>query len=377
MRVLQIVALVTPHNGYGGPLTVALNQCQALSALGHDVTLLSTHSGYGTAPHLEGTDAVLFPARNVAPRIGFAGLTSPALLRWVSRHVAHFDVVHVHMARDLLTLPAALIAMSKGVKTVLQTHGMIDESQRALSKPLDAVATRRALRSASTVFYLTESERASLSAVAGETIKVRKLINGVPVSSIGRSAPNLVATADNALEVLFLARLQARKRPGDFVAAAAMLLSEFPDVTFSLVGPDEGEGPNVERAIGDLAPNGRITWQGPIAREETLARMAQAAVYVLPSVDEPFPMSVLEALSAGLPVIVTNSCGLADEIDSGGVGIVVSNGVDDLADAIRRLLADSALRLKMGERAKALAEQKFSMAAVAETLASAYGATNG
>jgi len=76
-------------------------------------------------------------------------------------------------------------------------------------------------------------------------------------------------------------------------------------------------------------------------------------------------------------VIVTNSCGLADEIDSGGVGIVISNGVDDLADAIRRLLADSALRLKMGERAKALAEQKFSMAAVAETLASAYGATKG
>ncbi len=372
MRVLQIVALVTPHNVYGGPLTVALNQCQALSALDHDVTLLSTHSGYGTAPHLGGTDTVLFRARNVAPRIGFAGLTSPALLRWVYRHVADFDVVHVHMARDFLTLPAALIATSKGVRTVLQTHGMVDESQHALSRPLDAVATRRALRSASTVLYLTEAERASLTAVAGETLHLRRLINGVPVSTLQSDGASRARTD---LEVLFLARLQARKRPGAFVAAAATLLAEFPDVTFSLVGPDEGEGPDVERAIGDLASNGRVTWQGPIAREETVARMADADVYVLPSVDEPYPMSVLEALSAGLPVIVTDSCGLADDINTAGVGIVVSSDVEELADAMRRLISAPALRLAMARRARALAEQKFSMAAVAEELASTYAAT--
>ena len=372
MRILQIVALVTPQNVYGGPLTVALNQCHALSALGHDVTLLSTHSGYSTAPHFDGIDSVLFPARNVAPRVGFAGLTSPALLAWLYRNVAHFDVVHVHVARDFLTLPAALMSMRKGARTVLQTHGMIDESQRALSKPLDAVATRRALRSASTVFYLTPAERASLTAVAGGTINLRRLINGVPVSSIQADD---ATRADAALEVLFLARLQARKRPGAFVLAASRLLSEFPDVTFSLVGPDEGEGPSVRRAIGDLAPNANIVWQGPVAREATLARMARAAVYVLPSVDEPYPMSVLEAFSAGLPVIVTDTCGLAGDIKSAGVGIVVSNNVDDLAQAMRRLLSDSALRLRMGKKGKALAEGTFSMTAVAETLASAYGAT--
>ncbi|MBZ4256655.1 glycosyltransferase, partial [Mycobacterium tuberculosis] len=85
---------------YGGPTTVAFNQCRALADAGHDVVLAATGSGLGTPLPTErdGVRTALFPPHFVLPGAGFAGLTSPAMLSWVHRVAPSADVVHVHMA---------------------------------------------------------------------------------------------------------------------------------------------------------------------------------------------------------------------------------------------------------------------------------------
>ena len=368
MRVLMVVTLISPLGEYGGPLRVAINQSEALVERGHEVTIAGSYSGYPSAPlDIEGIPALLFPASHVIPRSGFAGLAAPRLWTWLMRAAKEFDVAHIHAARDLVTIPAARICAFRGLRYVIQSHGMIDLSSRAMAKPLDAALTVPVLGRAHRVFYLNDRERCDLTAVMqGRDINLTELPNGVPLAEI-------TSTGGHGTEVLFLARLAPRKRPDFFVHAAGVLSGEFPTAKFSLVGPDEGEGGSTLSLIRQLDSDGAtINWEGPLPPTETLVRMARAAIYVLPSVDEPYPMSVLEAMSVGLPVIVTESCGLASFVRSARAGLVVNESQTSLIEALRELLAHPEAAQQMGERGRDAVRVRRSMASVASILETGY-----
>lgn len=366
MRIAQVVTLVSPDGAYGGPVRVAVNQLNALASLGHEVQLFATHRHYSAQPReIEGVPLTSYPAQTLIPKSGFAGLTSLPLLAHLQRALSDYDVVHVHLARDLVTLPAARLALSLGVPTVAQTHGMIDPSSNRLAAPLDAILTRPVLERLATVFYLTDRERVALEQVGRGRTNLRHLVNGVP------AAKAIARPKDVSPEVLFLARLHPRKRAIHFVRAAITLSSEFPNTHFSLVGPDEGDGPEVAKLI-ERARCGHIRWEGALAPEETLNRMSRATIYALPSVDEPFPMSVLEAASLGLPLVVTDSCGLAGPVNDYQAGIVTNDSVGGLVDALRSLLSNQGLRSVTGLQAQQMAAELFSMDRVAELLIRTY-----
>ena len=367
MRILVLVTLISPTGEYGGPVRVALNQAAALAARGHDVLVAGGQRGWGAAPPMvvEGVRTTLFPVRTLLPGAGFAGLAAPGLLRALPALTREVDQVHVHVARDLVTLPAVAWLRRHGIPYVLQTHGMIDPSANPLSIPLDALVTRRALRGARRVFYLTPRERKDLERVAGPQLHLEELPNGVPVS------PLAAGHARN--EVLYLARLAVRKRPLIFVEMARRLLDRFPTTEFRLVGPDGGEGPAVRSALV-AADDERISWEGPLEPALTIGRMRRAAVYVLPSVDEPYPMSVLEAMASGLPVVITETCGLAGLVRACGGGLVVDESLDALTEAVASLLADPEASLRMGTAGRDHVQRHLSMTAIAEQLEAAYRA---
>ncbi|MEL4357775.1 MULTISPECIES: glycosyltransferase [unclassified Luteococcus] len=368
MKIIQVATVITPENAYGGPTTVAFNHCRALRDAGHDVTLVAGAQGFeGPLPDtFQDVPVKLFPVIQVIPGAGFAGLASPQMLAWLRRHARQADAVHVHLARDFVTLPAASLVQNLGVRTCVQTHGMIDPSQKLLARPLDAALTRRVLRAAARVFHLTEVERQGVLAVGGPRLRVEELHNGLDADSMPSPKEHAEVT------VLYLARLQARKRPLVFVQAATELAREFPEVGFRMVGPDEGEGPAVAAAIQAAGLGRRLRWDGPADRAGCQEAMATADLYVLPSVDEPYPMSVLEALAARLPVVLTDTCGLAPAVARGAAGTVTTNDPAEIAAAIRRYLADPGLRRQTGERAQRLIRDEFSMRPIVEQLVSAY-----
>jgi glycosyltransferase involved in cell wall biosynthesis len=366
MRILSVVTLITPDGAYGGPVRVAINQAAALTELGHEVTLTAAVRGFSEPPtEMNGVPIRLFPARTLLPGTGFAGLAAPGMLRWLRTAISEFDVAHIHAARDLVTLPAAAIARRAKLPYFLQTHGMIDPSANPLAGPLDAILTRPLLRAAAGVFHLTALEREQLQAVAGD-LRFHQLANGVPMAE-GPPPP------DEMIEVLYLARLAPRKRPLAFVEAAMALAEEFGAVQFTLIGPDEGEGPAVRAAIKRATDAGvNITWTGALAPDQTLQRMRAATVYVLPSVDEPYPMSVLEALSVGRPVVITDTCGLADFVTQHDAGLVCNDSLTDLTRAIGALLGDPGAAAARGARGQAAVRSELSMAAISDQLAGHY-----
>ncbi|MFC6983526.1 glycosyltransferase [Streptomyces cirratus] len=372
MRVLHAVTLHSPSHAFGGPVRVALNLAKGLRARGHEARLLALGEGFPDPwpTSVEGVPAKLFPARRLLP-LGFSGMTSPTLLASAGRLVRDADVVHVHLARDLVTLPVALAALRARKPLVLQTHGMVDPSGKLLAKVLDAVAVRRLLRGADAVLYLTPHERQGLDAVVGPPALATavRLVNGTPAQE-ERPAPA------GAPRILYSARLQARKRPVDFVDAAPAVLAAHPDAQFVVAGPDEGELAAVRARIAGLGLGARFTVPGPLSGAEVLAELRRAHVYVLPSVEEPFPMSVLEALAVGVPSVVTHSNGLARDIAAAGAGRAVDPGPAGVAGAVLDLLDPDANR-SASVAARKLAARSFSMDAVLDTLLPVYESARG
>lgn len=361
MRILQVVSLLSPDGAFGGPARVALNQSAELVRQGHDVTLAAGTRGYRVVPtEFHGVPLRLFPVRTVLPFLGFSGMTAPGLTRWARGHLDDFDVVHIHLGRDLMVLPVAALARRHRRPYVAQTHGMVIPSRHPLAGPLDALWTRRILAGAAAVFYLTDLERKQIRQVARGEVNLVNLPNGVP------DYPSVHAQPDGAPEVLFLGRLHARKRPVLFVQMARRLLAEGVRARFTLVGPDEGEGSAVLAAIGDES---RIRWEGSVDPEEAAQRMAQAAAYVLPAEREPYPMAVLEAMSVGVPVVVCPDCGLAPAIRDTGSGKVADGTVEDLTAALKSILSESGA---YGQRARETAHRDFGMSAVADRLLGIY-----
>lgn len=369
MRILQVVGLISPTNEYGGPTRVALGQAAALREAGHDVILAAGTWGFDTLPSdVAGAPVRLFPATTFPPGGGLKGLTAPGMIPWLRSAMRGADVVHVHLARDLLTLPAARLAGLTKTPYVVQTHGMVIPSSHPMAAPLDALMTKRVLRDAGRVFYLTDAEDDGLRAVAGPDLALERLRNGIAV-------PPAPAFHDgDDLDVLYLARVQQRKRPLDFVAMARTLGAEFPRARFTMVGPDEGQGEAVRSAITSSGLGDRLRWVGAVGPDETADYMRRAQIYVLPSVDEPYPMSVLEALATALPVVITDTCGLADLVSGGDAGFVTAAGAEPVTDAVRRLLADVELRRRMSAAAHATAQRELAMPAVTGQLVEAYRA---
>jgi glycosyltransferase involved in cell wall biosynthesis len=366
MRILHVVTLLSPDAAFGGPARVALNQCAELTRRGHKVTLAAASRGYGlSVSELNGVPVRLFHARTLLPGTGFPGMGAPGLATWFHRSAAHFDVVHIHFGRDLVVLPAAAIARRRRIPYVLQTHGMVVPSHHPLAGPLDAVWTRKLLRDARAVLYLTDQEREQLAEVARAQLRLVALSNGVPDYPSVRHPPG-------PPEVLFVARMHARKRPLVFVDMAKALLDEGLDARFTLIGPDEGEGTALRAA---LKSDPRISWEGALAPTAIPRRMAAASVYVLPSVREPYPMSVLEAMSVGLPVVLSADCGLAPLVERVRCGIVTEGEAPAFASAVKSILGDPLLARVMGERARETARSDFGMGAIGDRLTTVYNAS--
>ena len=363
MRILHVVPYLSADGAFGGPVAVAVEQTTALAALGHRVALVAGWDGR-TRPSTRGV-ALRF-VRAVRGRLPLAVVLAPGVPLAVLAARCRADVVHLHAGRDLVSL-SALLAARGHPRVVLQPHGMVMPDARPAARLIDALIVRPALQRAAVVLALTDDEERGLQAVARGGARIERIRNGVRVGS------PILDRAPTA-PVLFLARLHPRKQAPVFVDAAARVLAAGVDRVFEVAGPDEGDRTRVAEAIAAAGRADRISLTGPVAPDETGARLAAAAVYVLPSRGEVFPMTVLEALAAGTPVVLSDDCGLAPELAAVSAAVVVPPTAAAVAHAISALLQDEPGRYALAERGLAALRDRYGVQAVARRLEVLYGA---
>jgi glycosyltransferase involved in cell wall biosynthesis len=237
------------------------------------------------------------------------------------------DLVHAHW------LPSGLAAMATGKPFVVQLWGT------------DVELARRAPRLARAVLRRAEAVVCPSTALAGDATRLGA--RQVEVVPSGVDLPPEVGAEANPPEVLYAGRLSPEKGVLELVEAAeggAMKLVV------------AGDGPlrnRVPQALGFVPP----------AELERL--YARAAVVACPSLREGFGVACLEAMAHGRPVVASGVGGLLDLVVNGETGIVVEPGnVPALRNALERLLANPALRRRMGEAGRRRAAEHFSWESV-------------
>lgn len=368
MKILHVVTLHSADNSFGGPVRVAINLATELRAQGNSVVILAGSKGLPQTDFIEGVACQLFPVRTIHAKLGFSGMFSWKLWVWTWNNIKDFDVIHLHLARDLITLPVGLMAMVRGIPFVIQGHGMIDPTSKFLGRILDGLATRILLRRAKRILYLTPTEEKDIKEVTGNRhAKMSFVPNGVPESDVdGAKDPKFVS---------FISRLQDRKNPELFVHMASILGNLDQRYEFRIAGADEGRLANTLDAIRDTTLGTRIAYLGALDHGGALELLNETKILVLPSVNEPFPMIILEALSKSVPVVITETCGLAPYILDSGAGMVVVDGSPTaLAASVRHILDDYS---SFSTNASKLADDSFSMISVTKKLMDIYNECNG
>jgi glycosyltransferase involved in cell wall biosynthesis len=327
-------------------------------------TSLDTQGGVATVVNVlkgaglfDRTGAIYIPTH----RDGGAG-AKLAVLTWAwLRYVGlllggKVALVHAHTAsrasfwrKSLFFLPAFLAR----VPVILHLHGA--EFQVFYGKECSAWARRFvhwAFQRVSQVIVLSGSwERWVRSSFPAA--KVRVIANPILVPEL---ATNTVRTSRT---ILFLGRLGERKGVYDLLRAVAALKPTYPDFRMLLGGDGELDAVRAEAEV--LGIGGNLELLGWVKGAEKTRLLNEASVFVLPSYNEGLPMSVLEAMAHGLPVVSTPVGGIPEAVSDGVEGFLVAPGDEAaLADRLHRLLGDEHLSRKMGETARAKVERCFS-----------------
>ncbi|WP_411194562.1 glycosyltransferase [Rhodococcus jostii] len=369
MKIVHVVTYISEKNEFGGPVSVALTQLRALQERGHTVRLIAGWDGVIDLSET-GIDQRLVPVRRITSRSRFGGLFAPRVFLELVRALREGYVPHIHVARDLITLPSAriLAALSKGY--VLQPHGMIAEDRRPPARVFDTLMTRKSIRKAEFILCLTDADKMGIIRTGAKERDITQINNGVRIP--GPTTGLDYAGERGHLNVLFLARISPRKNVALFVRAAQSLVAEGVDATFSIVGPDGGGLDELRGSLKANDGNGRIVYEGALEGAKVLDRVRDADIYVLPSINEPFPMSVLEALSVGTPVVVTTGCQISDQLSASNAAVVCEPTVDSLVDAIKHLAASPDERVALGNSGRAYCTRAFNIDDVAGELAGIY-----
>jgi glycosyltransferase involved in cell wall biosynthesis len=227
--------------------------------------------------------------------------------------------------------------------------------------------TIRYAAKASCLFVAVSEAVADVVRRSAGVTPVRVVRNGVALTSSARaSKAGIVGT---------IGYVSRTKGTDVFLGAAALALAEHPELRFEHVGDhrlwgDHEYDEQIERIAAEPALRMRVSLLGRASASEALARWE---TFVLASRSEGFPLSTLEAMAAGLPVIATNVGGVPEQIEHLETGVLVRpDDPEALAEWIIRLHVDEALRLRLGCNARKVVRERFSLDAQADGLASAY-----
>jgi glycosyltransferase involved in cell wall biosynthesis len=379
MKVLHVIPAVASR--YGGPSTAVFGMCRALSAQGVDVSLVTTDAdgrGRLTVSLGDWTEYANVRTMFFGRMESSSFKWSPTLARWMRRHVRAFDLVHAHAVFNHSTLAAGRAARAQAVPYVVRPLGSLVPwslaQHRWRKRALLTLGTRRVLAGAATIHYTSEGERRlserGRSWLPAGTVVPLGVDEGFFAASSERPAGRGRAT------ILIASRLDPKKGIDVAIQAAHRLAADatVPDWTLQIAGAGDATYTDTLRRLAAAgAAAGRITFLGWIDVQTHVARLARASAVVLPSLQENFGISVVEAMAAGVPVVITPEVDVAPDVREAGAGWVVDRSPEAVAAALGEALRNDLMRdLRAGNARRFAARYRWRT--VAERLVTAYEA---
>lgn len=392
MNVLFASMGFLPAQFWGGPVQVMYHNAMELQRRGHSVTVCASnlqdkHRRIGRGcfeSDVDGIRTVYLHTYLVPDWPGTVGptLLSPSSLYRLWYEVRAADVVHAHGTRNVIVMSAALFASLQRKAFVLQPHGSLPHiiSSIHLKRLFDYFFMRRLLNSADVLIALQNSEQKQIIDAGGNPDLIRIIPNGLKNTNydVDRHRGKFRAMFDippNRKVILFLGRIN-RKKGVDLLLRAFALFPEPDRVQTQLIiaGPDDGQLNEAQFLTSKLGLDQQTLFTGLLTGEEVVQAYVDADVFVLPCRTDTFPMTILEACRSGTPIVVTETCEIADKID-GVAGVVVPVDVKAISNALSTLLHNEVGRNKYSAGGRRLLDTEFSLHVVGERLESIYAST--
>ena len=304
------------------------------------------------------------------------------LVQYMRKH--SFDVVYSISPKGGLI--AQLAAKIAGVKHRIhfvtgQTWKTKTGGERELLKRLDqlmnSVCTRAYIDSSSQAEFLIEQgilPRQKAHVLGSGSVSGILVEEFVFSEANRRMVRERHGFSDDHIVVFFLGRISSVKGVTDLVKAFAIASRENDKLRLLLVGPDDGDLPEVKRLIKEQRIDDIVASEFE-STPRPAAHYSAAEIYCVPSYMEGFGNVVLEAACAGVPAVGADIYGLQDSIADGYSGLLYPSGdIGALADTLLRLANDTELRKELGANAAARVSAEFSQDRLVQEFAKAHKA---
>ena len=349
MKILQVI----PYFCFGGAETMCENLTYALMKQGHEVTVVSLFGE--KTPISQRMERAGVKLIYLDKKLGLDLSMIPKLRKIMKQEQP--DAVHTHLDVIKYAVAAAKLA---GIKHCVHTvHNVAEqEAEGRLQKIINGF-----------YFHMGWSVPVALSPMVQQTIlsfygmkekQVPVIYNGVDLS---RCLEKTDYESGNTL--IHVGRFNEQKNHQGLLRAFQMILKQYPQCVLKLVGDGERRQ-DMEHLAGELGIAEKVQFLG--SQSNVYPYLQEADIFLLPSNYEGMPMTIIEAMGTGLPVVASRVGGVPDMITDRKSGMLTNQEPEDVAQAVLELMKNSSLRKALGEQAK-LESKRFS----AEHMAEEYG----
>lgn len=352
MRILRVTSDLYPYVIGGiGLHTREMSKSQA--KLGHEVTILTTSMAEKMPDNQDGFRIAYF--KNGVKLLG--NTISSELLFKLFRIRKKYDIIHAHSHLFFSTNICALVKKIGSAPLVITNHGIMSASAPDWFNLLYLKTLGKwTLNTADKIICYTEEEKEKLIRILNTNeSKIAVIPNGIDTDQFRPWSRDYIAST---IKLLWVGRFVKGKGVEYIIRAMGILVRETPNLHLTLVG----EGPEKD-SICDLIENLGLSDNVKIIDFVPYDQMPQifqsSDIFILPSLHEGVPRTALEAMSCGLPVVISDFSHLRSLIDGGGL-MFPKKDVRALVSNLRILITDNEIRAKMGQKAREKIVQEYS-----------------
>lgn len=353
MKIMQVI----PVLDLAGAETMCQNLAIELRKMGHEVMVVSLYKKETVLTENLRNESI--PVEWMDKKNGL----DPSCIFRLCKLIRQFnpDVVHSHIYAGKYAHIAATMA---GVKIKVYTvHNVAQKEATDSNRKMNKVLFKKF--GVVPVALTAEVQKSIENVYDMDAENVPIVFNGIPLE---KCIPVQVYKT-HAAEIVHVGRFCEEKNHRNLIRGFAKAHAKFPEIHLKLYG----DGPlrnDMEKLVSELQADNYIHFMG--LTNDVYSAMSEADAFILPSIYEGMPMTLIEAMATGLPIITTPVGGIVDMLKDGSEAIFTGTDTESIADSISMLVNNVELRQSLGQAALERAKQ-FSAKAMAEKYTELYG----
>jgi len=350
MKILRVVSDLYPAV-VGGLGLHAHEMSKQQAKLGNDVTVYTSNTdGRLIQESKDGYNIIRFK-----PTLTMGGNSFiPMLFFKLFRTRNDFDIIHAHSHLFFSTNLCALVRRFGSPPLVITNHGLISQTiPMWVHKIYIPTIAKWTFKSADRIICYTENEKSMLKKLGIDSDKVLVIHNGTDTNVFVPSEKE-----KNNNQILWIGRFTPGKGVEYLIDAFDILIKEYPNLELLMIGKGYLKE-SIEQKIRDLDLGKNVIIKEFVPNSELPGIYQSSDVFVLPSLNEGVPRTILEAMSCGMPIVCTELPQLVDVVEGCGL-LVPLRDSQALAESISKIMSDKELAQKLGANGRVKVAENYS-----------------